>query len=53
MRLLFVGDVVGGLGRRTLAAVLPGLIDRHQPDFVVAKLVHKMIGYYSLSKRRS
>ena len=36
MRLLFVGDVVGGLGRRTLAAVLPGLIDRHQPDFVVA-----------------
>jgi hypothetical protein len=23
------------------------------PDFVVAKLVHKMIGYHSLSKRRS
>jgi metallophosphoesterase (TIGR00282 family) len=35
MRLLFVGDVVGGLGRRTLAALLPGLRERHQPDFVV------------------
>jgi metallophosphoesterase (TIGR00282 family) len=35
MRLLFVGDVVGGLGRRTLAALLPGLRERHRPDFVV------------------
>jgi len=30
-----VGDVVGGIGRRTLAALLPGLRERHQPDFVV------------------
>ena len=35
MKLLFVGDVVGGLGRRTLAALLPGLREEHQPDFVV------------------
>jgi 2',3'-cyclic-nucleotide 2'-phosphodiesterase len=35
MRLLFIGDVVGGVGRRTLAALLPGLRERHQPDFVV------------------
>ncbi len=35
MKLLFVGDVVGRLGRQTLAALLPGLRDRHQPDFVV------------------
>ena len=35
MRLLFVGDVVGGLGRRTLGALLPGLRERHRPDFVV------------------
>jgi metallophosphoesterase (TIGR00282 family) len=35
MRLLFVGDVVGGLGRRTLAALLPGLRDRESLDFVV------------------
>src|SRR5918997_5048379 len=35
MRLLFVGDVMGGLGRRTLAALLPGLRERHEPDFIV------------------
>src|SRR4051794_31016296 len=33
--ILFVGDVVGGLGRRTLLALLPGLRERHAPDFVV------------------
>ena len=36
MRLLFIGDVVGGTGRRALATLLPGLRDRHRPDFVVA-----------------
>jgi 2',3'-cyclic-nucleotide 2'-phosphodiesterase len=35
VKLIFVGDVVGGVGRRALAAVLPGLRDQHQPDFVV------------------
>ena len=35
MRVLFVGDVVGGIGRRTLAALLPGIRDAHEPDFVV------------------
>jgi metallophosphoesterase (TIGR00282 family) len=35
VKLLFVGDVVGGLGRRTLAALLPGIRERHQPDWVV------------------
>jgi len=35
VKLLFVGDVVGGCGRRALAALLPGLLDRHHPDFVV------------------
>src|SRR3954465_14359613 len=35
MRLLFVGDVVGGIGRRTLAALLPGLRDELELDFVV------------------
>jgi metallophosphoesterase (TIGR00282 family) len=33
--ILFIGDVVGGLGRRTLLALLPGLIERHRPTFVV------------------
>jgi 2',3'-cyclic-nucleotide 2'-phosphodiesterase len=35
VKLLFVGDVVGGIGRRTLAALLPGLRDELRPDFVV------------------
>ena len=35
MRLLFVGDIVGGIGRRTLAALLPGLRDELDLDFVV------------------
>ena len=35
MKLLFVGDVVGGLGRRTLASLLPGIRDSHRPDFVI------------------
>ena len=35
VKLLFVGDVVGGIGRRTLAALLPGIRDAHEPDFVV------------------
>ena len=34
--ILFVGDVVGGIGRRTLLSVLPGLRERFTPDFVVA-----------------
>jgi len=34
-KILFVGDVVGGIGRRTLTALLPSLRERLQPDFVV------------------
>ena len=33
--ILFVGDVVGGLGRRTLLDCLPVLQERHAPTFVV------------------
>jgi 2',3'-cyclic-nucleotide 2'-phosphodiesterase len=35
MKLLFVGDIVGGCGRRTLASLLPALRERHAPDVVV------------------
>lgn len=35
IKILFVGDIVGGPGRRTLASLLPRLRDRHQPQFVV------------------
>src|SRR5947208_738725 len=33
--ILFVGDVVGGIGKRALLALLPRLRDRYAPDFVV------------------
>jgi 2',3'-cyclic-nucleotide 2'-phosphodiesterase len=35
VRILFVGDVVGSTGRRTLQAVLPRLRERTEIDFVV------------------
>jgi metallophosphoesterase (TIGR00282 family) len=35
VRLLFIGDVVGSPGRRAVEALLPGLRERHEPDFVV------------------
>ena len=35
MRILFVGDLVGGIGRRTLLECLPLLRERLQPTFVV------------------
>jgi metallophosphoesterase (TIGR00282 family) len=35
MRVLFIGDVVGGPGRRGLKAAMPGLRERHRPDLVI------------------
>ncbi len=35
VRILFVGDVVGSLGRQTLLTLLPRLRERHAIDFVV------------------
>src|SRR5258708_35757785 len=34
--ILFVGDIVGGIGRQTLLDCLPVLRERHQPTFIVA-----------------
>ncbi len=34
-KILFIGDVVGGLGKRTLFGLLPTLRERHEPDFVI------------------
>ncbi len=35
MKVLFIGDVVGGPGRRGLAAAMPELRRRHAPDLVI------------------
>ena len=34
-RILFVGDIVGGIGRRAFEALLPSLRERYAPSFVV------------------
>src|SRR3954454_2494082 len=34
-RILFIGDIVGGLGRRTLLRLLPELRERYDATFVV------------------
>jgi 2',3'-cyclic-nucleotide 2'-phosphodiesterase len=34
--ILFAGDIVGGLGRRTLLALLPAMRERYAPDFIIA-----------------
>ncbi len=35
MKVLFIGDVVGGPGRRGLHAAMPGLRERYAPDMVI------------------
>src|ERR1700739_4168419 len=35
VKILFAGDIVGGLGKRTFLALLPGLRRRLNPEFVV------------------
>src|SRR6201994_1367248 len=35
MRLLFIGDVVGGAGRRGLRETMPSLKERFEPDLIV------------------
>jgi metallophosphoesterase (TIGR00282 family) len=35
VRVLFIGDVVGSPGRRGLASAMPGLRERHRPDYIV------------------
>jgi metallophosphoesterase (TIGR00282 family) len=35
MRILFLGDIVGKVGRLAVSAVLPTLIETHVPDFVL------------------
>ena len=36
MKIIFLGDVMGRSGRHALRDHLPGLIDEHQIDFVIA-----------------
>src|SRR4051794_21286474 len=35
VKILFIGDVVGAIGREVVEKLLPGLVDSERPDFVV------------------
>ncbi len=45
MRVLFIGDVVGGPGRRTLFKLLPELVDRHGAELVLANVENAAGGF--------
>jgi metallophosphoesterase (TIGR00282 family) len=45
IRILFVGDIMGGAGRRSVAANLEGLVDRESVDFVVANVENAAGGF--------
>jgi 2',3'-cyclic-nucleotide 2'-phosphodiesterase len=36
MKILFIGDIFGRSGRKTVKSLLPGLIEKHKPDLVLA-----------------
>jgi hypothetical protein len=36
MKILFIGDIVGSPGRKAVSQLLPGLIEEHALDFVIA-----------------
>lgn len=36
VKVLFIGDIIGEPGRKTLRLLLRGLLDQHQPDLVIA-----------------
>lgn len=38
MKILFVGDIVGKPGRKVLRDLLPGLVDQHRVDLVIANV---------------
>lgn len=45
MRILFLGDVVGKVGRQAVKAVLPDLILSHEPDFTIINAENSAAGF--------
>jgi metallophosphoesterase (TIGR00282 family) len=44
MRILFLGDIVGKVGRDCVADVLPMLVENHQPEFVIVNAENSAAG---------
>ncbi len=45
MKILFLGDIVGKPGRRAVKELIPGLIERFAPDFIIANGENAAGGY--------
>jgi len=45
MKILFVGDVIGKPGRRTLARQLPRIVDEHRIDYVIVNVENAAGGF--------
>jgi len=44
MRVLFLGDIVGKVGRNCVEAVLPMLVENHKPDFILVNAENSAAG---------
>ena len=49
MKIIFLGDVMGRSGRHALRDHLPGLINEHQIDFVIANGENSAGGFGTVS----
>lgn len=45
MKVLFIGDIVGKVGRMTAKALLPAIVDRYKIDFVIANAENAAGGF--------
>jgi len=45
MKILFIGDIIGRPGRMAVEKLLPGLIEEHQIDFVIANGENAAAGF--------
>ncbi len=36
LRVIFIGDIIGEKGRRTFKYIMPGIMDKFKPDFIIA-----------------
>lgn len=36
MKILFIGDIIGKIGRQAIRKALPSLVKKHKPDFIIA-----------------
>jgi len=45
MKILFIGDVVGKLGRKAVAKLLPEIKKEYQPDFIIANVENLAHGH--------